>query len=130
MNRAERRRAERAGKTTNPLAITWYSNAIWAPTGYGTQTKQVVPRLAAEGHQVAIANNYGLMATQMVFDGIPHYPMGVDGYSNDVVGSIFQDWSRQHPDLQPLLIALFCLLWSFAFVAGKVGVTDCPPLRR
>lgn len=107
MNRAERRRAERAGKTTNPLAITWYSNAIWAPTGYGTQTKQVVPRLAAEGHQVAIANNYGLMATQMVFDGIPHYPMGVDGYSNDVVGSIFQDWSRQHPDLQPLLIALF-----------------------
>jgi drug/metabolite transporter (DMT)-like permease len=28
----------------------------------------------------------------------------------------------------PLLIALFCLLWSFAFVAGKVGVTYCPPL--
>jgi drug/metabolite transporter (DMT)-like permease len=28
----------------------------------------------------------------------------------------------------PLIIGLFCLLWSFAFVAGKVGVTDCPPL--
>ena len=28
----------------------------------------------------------------------------------------------------PLVIALFCLLWSFAFVAGKIGVTDCPPL--
>src|ERR1700743_2768161 len=28
----------------------------------------------------------------------------------------------------PLYIALFCLLWSFAFVAGKVGVTYCPPL--
>ncbi|KJC57946.1 multidrug DMT transporter permease [Bradyrhizobium sp. LTSPM299] len=28
----------------------------------------------------------------------------------------------------PFLIALFCLLWSFAFVAGKIGVTDCPPL--
>lgn len=28
----------------------------------------------------------------------------------------------------PWLIALFCLLWSFAFVAGKIGVTDCPPL--
>ena len=25
-------------------------------------------------------------------------------------------------------IGLFCLLWSFAFVAGKIGVTDCPPL--
>jgi drug/metabolite transporter (DMT)-like permease len=28
----------------------------------------------------------------------------------------------------PLLIVLFCLLWSYAFVAGKIGVTYCPPL--
>jgi drug/metabolite transporter (DMT)-like permease len=28
----------------------------------------------------------------------------------------------------PLYIGLFCLLWSFAFVAGKIGVTACPPL--
>ncbi len=28
----------------------------------------------------------------------------------------------------PLAIGVFCLLWSFAFVAGKIGVTDCPPL--
>jgi drug/metabolite transporter (DMT)-like permease len=28
----------------------------------------------------------------------------------------------------PFLIALFCLLWSYAFVAGKIAVTDCPPL--
>jgi drug/metabolite transporter (DMT)-like permease len=28
----------------------------------------------------------------------------------------------------PLEIGLFCLLWSFAFVAGKIGVTACPPL--
>ena len=28
----------------------------------------------------------------------------------------------------PVLIGLFCLLWSYAFVAGKIGVTDCPPL--
>jgi drug/metabolite transporter (DMT)-like permease len=31
-------------------------------------------------------------------------------------------------NMLPLYIALFCLLWSFAFVAGKIGVTDCPPL--
>src|SRR5271167_4907845 len=31
-------------------------------------------------------------------------------------------------NLLPLYIALFCLLWSFAFVAGKIGVTYCPPL--
>src|ERR1700720_770448 len=28
----------------------------------------------------------------------------------------------------PVIIGLFCLLWSFAFVAGKIGVTYCPPL--
>jgi drug/metabolite transporter (DMT)-like permease len=27
-----------------------------------------------------------------------------------------------------LTVGLFCLLWSFAFIAGKIGVTDCPPL--
>src|SRR3984893_4310483 len=31
-------------------------------------------------------------------------------------------------DPLPFYIGLFCLLWSFAFVAGKIGVTDCPPL--
>lgn len=31
-------------------------------------------------------------------------------------------------NLLPLYIGLFCLLWSFAFVAGKIGVTHCPPL--
>jgi drug/metabolite transporter (DMT)-like permease len=35
---------------------------------------------------------------------------------------------RARFDPLPLTIALFCLLWSFAFVAGKIGVTDCPPL--
>src|SRR5256885_17110994 len=28
----------------------------------------------------------------------------------------------------PLYIALFGLLWSYAFVAGKIGVPNCPPL--
>jgi drug/metabolite transporter (DMT)-like permease len=28
----------------------------------------------------------------------------------------------------PIMIGVFCLLWSFAFVAGKIGVTYCPPL--
>jgi len=31
-------------------------------------------------------------------------------------------------NLLPLYISLFCLLWSFAFVAGKIGATGCPPL--
>jgi drug/metabolite transporter (DMT)-like permease len=28
----------------------------------------------------------------------------------------------------PIYIGIFCLIWSFSFVAGKIAVTDCPPL--
>lgn len=107
MNRAERRRAQREGKTTDPAAILWYSNASWAPTGYGTQTAQVTQRLQRDGHAVAVAANYGLQAMSMVYDGIPHYPQGYETYSSDVVEPYHRDWTRQHPDLKPLTIALF-----------------------
>jgi drug/metabolite transporter (DMT)-like permease len=36
--------------------------------------------------------------------------------------------SRSSFNSLPLYIVVFCLLWSFAFVAGKIGVTYCPPL--
>src|SRR5579871_3327847 len=36
--------------------------------------------------------------------------------------------TRQSFNPLPIYIGLFCLLWSLSFVAGKVGVTDCPPL--
>lgn len=36
--------------------------------------------------------------------------------------------SHSRPSLLPVAIATFCVLWSFAFVAGKIGVSDCPPL--
>ncbi|MET4388689.1 drug/metabolite transporter (DMT)-like permease [Bradyrhizobium sp. F1.4.3] len=35
---------------------------------------------------------------------------------------------RSRFNMLPLAIGLFCLLWSYAFVAGKIGVTHCPPL--
>jgi drug/metabolite transporter (DMT)-like permease len=40
--------------------------------------------------------------------------------------SIAVPQSRFNP--LPFYVGLFCLLWSFAFVASKIGVTDCPPL--
>lgn len=35
---------------------------------------------------------------------------------------------RSRLNALPFAIGLFCLLWSYAFVAGKIGVTHCPPL--
>jgi drug/metabolite transporter (DMT)-like permease len=45
-----------------------------------------------------------------------------------IVPSLAVSVPRSRFNWLPLQIALFCLLWSFAFVAGKIGVTDCPPL--
>jgi drug/metabolite transporter (DMT)-like permease len=36
--------------------------------------------------------------------------------------------SRTRFNVLPVYIVLFCLLWSYAFIAGKIGVTHCPPL--
>ncbi|GAN80345.1 DMT family transporter [Acidocella aminolytica] len=36
--------------------------------------------------------------------------------------------ARPATSFLPVTITAFCLLWSFAFVAGKVGVMNCPPL--
>ena len=35
---------------------------------------------------------------------------------------------RARTNLMPLYVVAFCLIWSACFVAGKIGVTDCPPL--
>lgn len=90
----------------------WVSNAVWAPTGYGTQTKQVVSRMIADGHKMAVAANYGLEATQTNIDGIEVFPKGTDPYSNDVVYPYFMDWQRQHPDGAPFVFTLYDV-WVF-----------------
>lgn len=107
MNRAERRRNHRAGKAEDPITLLAVSNAPFAPTGYGTQIRQLTKRLVADGHNVAIAANYGLEATQTEWDGIPILPRGYDAYSNDVVGAYFTDWSRQFPGRRNYALTLY-----------------------
>lgn len=67
------------------MRILWYSNAPWAGTGYGTQTQQVVRRIKALGHEVAIANNYGMEAGGSTWQGIPILSKGYDAHSRDVL---------------------------------------------
>jgi len=110
MNRAERRRQARNGQP--PIAGLWVSNAAWAPTGYGTQTKQVVSRMVADGHAMAVAANYGLEATMSGWEGIEHFPRGFDPYSNDVIHPYFVDWSKQHPNYRHHVFTLYDV-WVF-----------------
>lgn len=90
-----------------PIAATWHSNAAWAPTGYGTQTYQVVSRMINDGHKIVVASNYGLEATVTEWENIPHYPRGHDVWNNDVVGPYFDEWSNQHPGFSHVQFTLF-----------------------
>jgi glycosyltransferase involved in cell wall biosynthesis len=69
------------------LKITWASNAPWAATGYGTQTRQMLKRLLADGHDVAVATNHGLSGKPMhdPETGALIFPVGADAYGNDVL---------------------------------------------
>jgi glycosyltransferase involved in cell wall biosynthesis len=89
------------------IAATFHSNAPWAATGYGTQTKQLVSRMVADGHAIAVAANYGLEATITEWDGITVYPRGYDVWNNDVVGPYFDEWSLQHPGYKAMQFTLF-----------------------
>ena len=69
------------------MKITWASNAPWSATGYGTQTNQLLKRLVADGHDVAVAANHGLAGRPMrdpETDSLV-FPSGADTYGNDVI---------------------------------------------
>jgi len=52
------------------MKLIWLSVAPWAPTGYGIVTRQVVPRIQAEGHEVVVACKHFHTGT-VVWNGIP-----------------------------------------------------------
>lgn len=101
-----------SGRSSSPLRIGWTSNSPWAETGYGTQTAQVTKRLKAQGHEVAIFNNYGLEGSNTDWDGIPIYQRGAEQYSNDVVPAHMHDWTSRNPDLPSVLFTLYDV-WVF-----------------
>jgi glycosyltransferase involved in cell wall biosynthesis len=68
-------------------AVSVWSNSYNAPTGYGQQTTMLVDRLKRLGLDVAMLSNYGLegipSTIKTPYGEIPHYPRGIDQYSND-----------------------------------------------
>jgi glycosyltransferase involved in cell wall biosynthesis len=74
------------------LKLTWFSNAPWANTGYGTQTRMFVPRIKADGHDIAISANFGLQAAATTWNDIPVFPAGYAGHSEDVLIPHHDSW--------------------------------------
>ena len=83
------------------MKISWISNAPWAASGYGNQTKLFTPRLKALGHDVSIIALWGLEGGLLNWNGIPVYPKGIQQWSNDVAAAHAVHWNAK------ILISLF-----------------------
>lgn len=108
--RAAKRRASTASTTTRPSVtrqrVLWQSNAPFAATGYSVQTAQVVSRLAKDGHECAIACNYGLQGADTMWNNVKLYPTGMTPYSDDILRAHSQHWFAGS-ELPGLVIVLF-----------------------
>ena len=79
------------------MRIGFTTNAPWSPTGYGVQASELVPKLVADGHNVALMANYGLSGTTLNWNGIPIFGQGMDAYSNDLTPAQILSWLSQQP---------------------------------
>lgn len=69
------------------MRILFSSNGPHVHTGYGNQTKLMVPRLQALGHDLAVHAWFGLQGGMLAMGDIPLYPGYRDPYGNDVVAA-------------------------------------------
>ena len=73
------------------MRIGWYSNAPHIPSGYGQQTAQVVERLKADQHEVAVVSNFGAAAS-LTWQGIPVFADGLKQYGVDIFPKQLKAW--------------------------------------
>jgi len=68
------------------MRLMMHSNMPWASTGYGVQVATFAPRWRQMlGHDVALTSIYGLQGGMLTWNGIPCYPAGFEGLSQDVL---------------------------------------------
>jgi glycosyltransferase involved in cell wall biosynthesis len=91
--------------------ISWYSNSLNQPTGYGTQSKQVIQRLVKDGHKVAMLSNYGGEGVNSLIETgsglIPHYSRGMTQYSTDVMPLHHAHWKSENAGLPAFMVTLY-----------------------
>lgn len=99
------------------MKFLWESNAPWAGTGYGAQTKLVVKALREFGHEPSVFAFYGLSGGSIEYDGYPVLPNSdFESWGNDVIKAHIE---RARSDAIITLMDLFVLrkdIWE------KLGV--------
>lgn len=112
--------------------ISWYSNSLNQPTGYGTQSQQVIQRLVADGHKVAMLSNYGGEGVNSTIETgsgpIPHYSRGMTQYSTDVLPLHHAHWKSENSGLPAWLITLYDV-WVLDNVAlDRIPIASWTPI--
>lgn len=91
------------------LRVHWYSNHPAMPTGYGTQSAQVLRRMRKRGHELTIQANWGHLGSVGKWEGARVFPMGYETWSHDVM---FEHYRRVRKESSnPLAFITLCDVW-------------------
>jgi glycosyltransferase involved in cell wall biosynthesis len=77
------------------VKLLWISNAPWMPSGYGSQSRQVGPRIARAGYEIEFVANDGTRGDRDWEGFLVRGSSGNDKYSRD---SIREDLERSEAD--------------------------------
>lgn len=114
------------------MAVTVWSNSPSQPTGYGEQAKYLIDRLKRDKHNVAALSNYGLEGNlttyQTPYGAIPHYPRGLEQYSNDVAPMHHKHFTDQFPKEKHLMVTLYDVWVLRGEAWGKFPIASWTPL--
>ena len=92
-------------------AVSLWSNSYNAPTGYGQQATHLLNNLKRAGLDVQMLSNYGLEGTpstiQTPHGEVPHFPRGIDLYSNDSAPIDHKNWVARNKEKPNLFISLY-----------------------
>jgi len=89
------------------VKILWFSNAPWATSGYGVQTRLIGSKISSLGHEIHYASNYGLQGATVALDEksrvypslsadqrdyflLPYHAKNIDA---DIVVTLYDVWT-------------------------------------
>lgn len=99
------------------MRILIHSNAPMVPTGYGLQTRLLLPRLAELGHDVAVSALYGVRGAPITWEGFTIFPAGQADFGADVV--------IQHAQVYKADLVLTLMdFWKLLPIAAALGQQD------
>lgn len=84
------------------MNILWHSNASWATSGYGTQTRRWTKLLKEAGHNIVVSTYWGLEGSILAdLNGIIHLPRGREKFGNDIIDGHFAYAQTFYENQQP-----------------------------